>query len=450
MAAVRTKVEELPESKVRLEIEVGDDDLQHAIEHAAQDLAGELRIPGFRKGKAPLRVVAARVGRETLMGEAVRSHIGGWFWNAAAQTGVQPVSQPDVEFDLPGEGEAFRFTATVAVPPKPEVADWTALEVGAAEPEVPAEAVDAEVERLRATVAELTTADRPARAGDTLVVDVEGDKGTQRDYVLELGRGHLVQEVEAALLGAGSGDRKNVDFELADGTTGKVEIAVKEVKESVLPPLDDDLARAASEFDTLAELRADIEERLREQLAGELEAKFREDATDALVAATPIATVEPLVERRTAEILSGLLRSLESRGIAADAYLAMTGQTQEALVGRLRAEAEQSVKREVVLDAAAEKLGIETSDDEVEELIREQADDVGEDAEEALALMREHGGFEKLKADLRLKKALDEIVSGVKRIPVDLASARQKLWTPEKEKGDREAKIWTPGSEEVR
>jgi trigger factor len=227
-------------------------------------------------------------------------------------------------------------------------------------------------------------------------------------------------------------------------------LTVKDLKEKSLPELDDELARAATEFDTLAELRTSIEERLHEQLAAELEAQFRESAVDALAAASAIEGIEPLVERRAAELWAGISRSLEMRGIPAETYLTMTGQSESDLVERLRAEATRAVSRELVLEAVAEKLDLSVTDEEVETLVREQAEEGGEGPDEILAALRQRGGFERLRSDLRLRKALDEIVAGVKRIPVELAQAREKLWTPEKEKGGTGMKIWTPGNEEAR
>jgi trigger factor len=450
--AVRTKVEELPESRVRLEVEVPEEDVQHALEHAASDLAASLRIPGFRKGKAPTQVVAARVGREALWEEAVRSHLDGWFWNAAATSGVRPVASPEVDVGdgPPEEGQGFRFTATVAVVPTPELADWTELEVGVPEAEVPAEVVDAELDVLRRSVAELAPVDhRPAQPADVVVLDMEGAEigATQRDYVLEIGSGRLVDEIEAAVVGMSAGESKEVEFELLDERKGTVEVTVKEVREPVLPPLDDEVAKAASEFETLAELRSDIEAQLREQLEGELDLKLRQDAADALVAASTFDSIEPMVERRTAELAAGFVRSLERRGIGLETYLAMTGQTQEQIVGRLRDEAEQALKRELALDAVADQLELEVSDEEIEALVRREAAETGEDPDAFLAAAHESAGFEQLRGDLRMRKALDEIVAGVKRIPVELARAREKLWTPEKEKAPTEMKIWTPGSE---
>jgi trigger factor len=451
MAFVKTKVEELPESRVRLDVEVPEEDVAHAFEHAATDMAESLRLPGFRKGKAPVPVVVARVGREAVWQEALRGHLDSWFWSAAETSGIRPVASPEVEFDgLPDDGGTFKFSATVAVMPKPEVADWTTLEVPFAEAELPAEAVDAELDRLRDTVAELAPVeDRPVREGDTVVLDILGEGvPPQRDYVTEVGADRLVNEIDDALPGMERGATKSVDIQGAEGQL-PVEVTVKEIKEKVLPEADDELARSASEFETLEELRAEIESRLLEQLTEELEIRFREAAVDELVNASEVETVEPLVERRTAELWSGIARSLQMRGISTETYLTMTGQSADEVVARLRAEAEQSLARELVLDAAASKLGVEVPDEEIDELIESQSEE-GDDIEESKRLLQENGGYERIRADLRLKKALDEIVAGVKRIPVELAAARDKLWTPEKEKEGTKMNIWTPGSEEAR
>jgi trigger factor len=447
MAFVKTKVEELPESRVRLDVEVPEEDVAHAFEHAATDMADSLRLPGFRKGKAPVPVVVARVGREAVWQEALRGHLDSWFWSAAETSGIRPVASPEVEFDgLPDDGGTFKFSATVAVMPKPEVADWTTLEVPFAEAEVPSEIVDAELDRLRETVAELAPVeDREVQEGDTVVLDILGEGvPPQRDYVTEVGADRLVNEIDDALPGMKRGETKSVEIQGDEGQL-TVEVNVKEIKEKVLPEADDELARSASEFETLQELRAEIESRLLEQLTEELEIRFREAAVNA----SEVETVEPLVERRTAELWSGIARSLQMRGISTETYLTMTGQSADEVVARLRAEAEQSLARELVLDAAASKLDVEVPDEEIDELIESQSEE-GDDVAESKRLLQENGGYERIRADLRLKKALDEIVAGVKRIPVELAAARDKLWTPEKEKEGTMMNIWTPGSEEAR
>ena len=446
MDRVQTQVEELPENRVRLTVQVPSHDVHHAVEHAADDLAQSVKVPGFRKGKVPRQVLLQRVGRERLMTEAVESHIGGWFWNAAERTRVRPVEQPEYDFELPQTAdEDWEFTATVAVQAKPDVPDWKQLEVGIAEVEVPEELVQAELDALRSTIAELVPVEgRPVAPDDTVVVDLVAEDETRRDYVVELGRGAVVEEIEQGLVGMNAGETKDMTFELADGSSQSIAATVKEIKEKVLPPLDDDLARSASEFETLAELRGDVESRLREQIEEEVETRFRADAADALVAASKVDAAGPLVESRTRELLRGFARQVEARGVSLDTFLAMTGQPPEELVARLREEAERSVARELVLDAVAEQLGIDVPDAEVEELVREQAEALGDDAEEMLVALREGGRFESLREDLRLRKALDQVAAEVQRIPLAQAEARDAIWTPDKENPPTETKLWTP------
>ena len=303
-----------------------------------------------------------------------------------------------------------------------------------------------------ASLAELVPAgDRPAREGDTVVVDLDGEQvGTQRDYVTEVGSGRLVEELDAALPGMAAGETKSVSLALGDGATTDVDMTVKEIKEPVLAELDDEFAKSASEFDTLADLRADLEDRIREAIADEAEAAFRESAVDAVVDATSFDVPGSLVDRRASELFTGLARSLADRGISLEVYLATTGQSQEDVAMRLRAQADRAIRRELVLDAVADKLGIEVTDEEVETFVRDQSEAVGDDPDTTLATLRERGALEALRADLRLRKALDEIAAGVKPIPVELAQAREQLWTPEKEKSTSGMNIWTPGSEEAR
>jgi trigger factor len=445
---MHAQVEELPENRVRMTVQVPSHDVHHAVEHAASDLAQSAKIRGFRKGKVPRQVLVQKIGRERLLTEAIESHIGGWFWNAAARTRVRPIAQPEYEFDLPASDDSdWEFSATFPVQEKPELADWTTLEVGAIEPEVPEELVQQELDALRATLAELVPVeDRRVAADDTVIVDLVSPNGeTRRDYVIELGRGAVVDEVEEGVVGMSAGETKEIPFELADDSTQNVSVTVKEIKEKVLPELDDELARSGSEFETLAELREDIEARLRGQIEEEIDAQFRSDVVDTLVTASKVVAAGPLVEARTRELVRGLARQVEARGIAFETYLAMSGQQPEQLVARLREEASRSVARELVLEAAADRLGIEVPDEEIEALVREQASAADDDVDDTLIRLRESGRFETLREDVRLRNALDRIASEVKRIPKELAEARESIWTPDKEKQPTETKLWTPG-----
>jgi trigger factor len=447
---VKATVEELPESKVRMTVEVPSGDVEHAIDHAASDLAGNLKIPGFRKGKVPMPVLLARVGKDRLYAEAVESHIGGWFRAALRETNVRPVQAPEYDYELPpSPSDAFQFTATVAVQPKPELADWSSLEVPAAEAEVPDELIEAELEVLRSTVADLAPVDgRPAREGDVLLVDlVSRDGDAQRDYVVELGGDRLLPEIEEALVGLEPGAETEVSYRQPDDGEAKLTATVKELHEKVLPPVDDELAKAATEFDTLGELRAEIETRLGVQLQEELDSQFRTAVVDALVEATDFEVADGLVQTRAVELWNALVRSLERRGISAEAYLQLSNRSPQEIQAEIEEEARRALAREIALEAAADKLGIEVSDEEVDELIRAEADS-DEEADELVGQVKTAGRYEALRADLRLRRALDRLAAEVKRIPMDLARARDKLWTPEKEKPETATKLWTPGSKE--
>jgi len=448
---METRVEELGDDRVRLTVDVTAHDVHHAVEHATADLASSVKFPGFRPGKVPTPVLVQRLGKERIYAEAVDTHISGWFWNAAGQARIRPIGQPEFDYELPSADDAgWQFTATVPVQPKVQIVDWVGLEVPKPEAEVPAELVDQELEALRETVAELIPAgDRPARNGDTLVIDIASPDGSeQRDTVVELGVGRLVDEIETALRGTSAGETKTVSYELADESAASVEITVKDVKEKVLPELDDELARSASEFDTLADLRADIEARLREQLEVEIANAFRANAVDTLVRESKVSPAGALVESRTRELLTGFIRSLERRGIPPETYLQISGRTPEQLTEAMRGEAAQSVARELALEAAADRLDLQVTDEEVKALVREQAEEADEDADNVIEELWHSGRHEDVREDIRLRAALDRIVAEVKPIPVEVAEAREAIWTPDKEKPDTESKLWTPGSKE--
>jgi trigger factor len=437
-------IEELGDDRVRLTVDVPAHDMHHAVEHAANDLAQSARIPGFRKGKVPRPVLLQRIGKEALYSEAVDSHIGGWFWNAAARARVNPVAQPEYEYELPEDDKNdWRFSATVEVQPKPEPADWTTLEVPKAEAEVPEEAVQAELTALQSTAAELTPVDgRPAQDGDVAVIDLLAPDGTaQRDYVVELGSGRLVEEIENGLRGLSVGESREIVYELADGSRRNATVELKQLHEKVLPPLDDAVVKQASEFDTLDELRTDIENRLRQQIEDEIEGIFRASAADALVQATEFVPRGPLVEMRMRELLNGLARQLESRGIDAESYFRLTGQSSQQLADRMYAEAALSVAREAVLEAVADKLGIQVTDDEIRSELREAGE-----SDEDIESFVEAGGADRIRDDLRLKKALDRVAAEVKPIAPELHEARESIWTPEQDQPKTDTKIWTPGS----
>jgi trigger factor len=241
-----------------------------------------------------------------------------------------------------------------------------------------------------------------------------------------------------------TGETREIRFELPDDQLGKVDATVKEIKEKVLPPLDDELAKAASEFDTLGDLRGEIEDRLRAQIEAEAEEAFRRAALDRLVEASNVRVDGPLVEARTRTLLESFDEMLRRRGGSLDAYVQITGTSPNDLVARFRDEARRSVAGELVLEAAADKLGLEVGDEQVDEAVRERF----EEPDRVIEQLRASGAYETERESLRLAAALDRIAAEVKRIPLDQERAREAIWTPDKESAKTETKLWTPGSKE--
>jgi trigger factor len=439
------QVEELADNKVRLTVDVPKADVHHAVEHAASDLAESVKIPGFRKGKVPMPVLLSRIGKERLFSEAIESHIAGWYGNAVARARIRPAEQPELDYELPAtDDQDWHFTATVSVLPKPAVADWTKLQVPYAEPEVPEDYVDHELNVLRSTIAELAPVEgRPAQQGDTVVIDLLAGDGGQRDYVVELGSGRLLPELEEQLVGMSAGETNAVELDRpGEAEPAPVEVAMKEIKEKVLPPLDDELARSASEFETLDELRTDIEQRIREQLDAEADEAFRRATLDTLVEASNVRVDGPVVDARTRTLLRELDGVLRRSGGSLDTYLQLSNEPAEALVARLREQAAASVAGEMLLEAAADQLGITVSDEDVDQSFRDRF----EEGDKVIEQAREAGVYESEREAMRLARALDRIASEVERIPPEQAAAREAIWTPEKEKPKTDTKLWTPGS----
>jgi len=462
---METTVKELPDSRVRVDVDVDPKDVEGSINRTAQQLGKDMKLPGFRKGKVPAEMVVQRLGRQTVLTQALESSLGDWYERAMLESGVNPVGDPKLDLsDLPEEGKPLRFSIEVAVRPGAELGEYKGLEVGRAEPEVPEEAVETEISRLREGFARLNPVERAANKGDVVLIDYEGkiggepfEGGSARDYLLELGEGRVLPELERGLEGAVPGAKRQVDVTFPDdypaeevaGKTAVFDVEVKEVREKELPELNDDFASEASEFDTLDELREDISEKIREVLDRQIAERFQEDALDAAVDKAKVELPQPVIEARAEEMWRRVERSLRRQGMEPDNYLQLQGKTREQMIEEARPDAERALRREAVLAAVAESEGIEiTEEDELEALqIPPGHEDHGHpEPADALREIRESGREELFKDDLRMRRALELIAEGAKPIPMEQAQAREEIWTPEKEREEKGA-LWTPGSE---
>jgi trigger factor len=448
-----TTVTELPESRVRVEVQVGPEEVQSRVEHKARQLGRELKLPGFRRGKVPAPLVIQRVGREAVLEEAVRDTLGSWYADAILTAGIVPVGDPQLDLgDLPPQGQALNFSIEIGVLPKAQLGQYSGLEVGRAEPQVEEQLVDQEVERLREGLAKLQTVERPAASGDFVVIDYLGslvqDSGAQepfeggegRDQLVELGSDSLIPGFEDALVGAQAGDTRTValDFpadyghEQLAGRPASFAVTVKEVKRKDLPALDEDFAIDAG-FDTVEDLRQDIRARLLQVADQRVQGEFRDAALDAAVAKASVQVTPALIEARAQEMWERMLHSLSHRGITREAYLQIDGRPEQEILAELAPDAERALRREAVLTAVVEAEGIEPSEPAVLEALTPTAEREGLSPEELLQRLRDAGRLEELREDLAARQAIDLIAAQAKPIPLEQAQAREKLWTPEKE-----------------
>jgi trigger factor len=463
---MKTTVEKQGDARVQIEAEVPAEEVAKAIDKTAARLGGEMKIPGFRKGKVPPEMVLQRVSREGVLTEAIEEALPDWYEAALLDADVDPIGSPRIKMgDLPPEGEPLKITLEVGVLPEGKLSDYKGLEVGKEEIAVPEGAVEQELERLQQGFAKLNAVERAAKEGDVLLIDFKGsvdgeefEGGEGKDYLLELGAGQVVPGFEEALAGASAGESHvaNFDFpadyhaEQLQGKTAKFDIEVKEVREKEIPELDDDFAAEASEFDTLEELRSEMESKILEAIEGQAQNGFRERALDVAADKVEVKLTEDLIAARAEETWNRAARTLAQQGIDPERYLQAQGATREEMVKQARPEAERGLRREVALQAVAEAEAIEITDEDFLEALAVPPghEDHGHpEPAEALAELRETGRDKLVARDLRMRKALDFIADSATPISMEKAKARDEMWTPEKERKEKGG-LWTPGDPE--
>jgi trigger factor len=468
---VKTTVTELADSRVRVQVEVPPGELEGSIERKAQQLARELKLPGFRRGKVPAPLVIRRVGREAVLEQTVRDALSTWYSDAIDSAGIVPVGDPQLDLgSLPPEGEALEFSIEIGVVPKAELGGFEDLEVPRREPVVEDELIEREIELIRDRLARLQTASRPAAKGDFVVVDYrgwlqrgdsEGERGGRgrrlpggdgRDQLVELGGGNLLEGFEEGLLGAQAGETRTVEVsfpsdysnaELA-GRQATLEVTVKEVKAKQLPDVDEDLAIDAG-FDGLPELREDIRGRLLELEQARIEGEFRQAALDAVVARARVGVTPELVKARAREMWERMLRALSRRGISPEGYAQVSGRSEQETLAELEPDAEQALRREAVLTAIVAAEGITVSDEELLRDVGPTAEREGIEPAMLLEQLRSAGRLDELREEEAARKAVELIAARAKPISVGQAQARERLWTPGGERPEEPEAVAAPG-----
>lgn len=436
---MKTDVEELSPTRVKLTIEVPFEELKPNVDRAYREVARQVRIPGFRPGRVPPRVIDQRIGRGAVLEQAVQEAVPQLYGKALEENDVFALGQPAVEITKLDDGKELAFTAEVDVRPKFDVPDIDGMPVTVENADVDPDQVEEYIGSLRERFASLKGADRPVETGDFVSIDLsaEADGKAVEDaqasgISYEVGSGRMLDGLDEALVGMSAGESKTFTAELAGGelagTQADVTVKVDSVKVKELPELDDDFAQSASEFDTLGELRAGTRKQLENMRRAGQAGQARERALDALLARVDIPLPEDLVDREIASRRRSLADRLERSGNTMDEYLEATNQSAEELDTQFAEDARRSVKAGFILDklATQEELGVDQ--DELAAYVTEQAYRMGVSPDRLAQELSERGQLASVAADVLRGKALTLIaerasVTDEAGRPVDVKAA---------------------------
>ena len=428
-------VTKLEENKVRLDVEVSPERVKQGVDAKIRELGRQVRVPGFRPGKAPRRVIENRLGRDYIYMEALQDQLPGWYSQAVVETDLRPIDQPEIHFDDPlDEEEGFKFSATVEVRPEAALGDYRGVEVPRREVEVTEEAVEDQLEELRGQFATLAAVEeRPAQDGDFVILDFSGERlaggpieGAQaEDYMLEIGRGELLPDFEENIVGMEAGGRKRfgvtfpVDYEEESlrGESVLFSVHVKEIKERDLPPLDDEFVKEASEFETLDELRAAVREQLEAAAEQRVDGEFRGRVLDVVAEGAEVEVPGVMVHEKAHEMVDSFERSIRAQGMDPEQYYQLAGTDHGEFEERISPDAEDTVRKELVLDAVAAAEGIVADEEEVMHEIGHLAEEAERSPEEIAEAMRRNGTYAMLEEEISRQKALDFLVENATPVP---------------------------------
>ncbi len=419
-------------NKVRLTVELDEAEVDEALAEVLRRLARDVRVPGFRPGKVPRKVMEARMGGAgALRGEAIREAIPDFYARAVADTETDPIDQPDIDITAGEESGPVSFEAVVLVRPTVSIPGYGGLVVTLPSLAVSDDEVEAQIDRLRATSGELVDVTRPIQTGDQVTLDITGvrsepdDDGddndlTASDFLYEVGSDGVVPGLDDQLVGAKAGATITFDSELeALAQTVAFTVEVKDVKELSLPDADDTWAAEASEFDTLAELRTDISERLQQRKTVEGQMALQQKTVEALVELVTEEIPEQLVVSELRERIHDLNHRLEGQGMNLGQFLGVTGRSEEEFLEELRAGALQSVKADLALRALVEAESIELTDDELDEELAAMGARLDMDAATVRSQLEQAGRLSAVRSDRRKAKAMRWLMDSVELIDED-------------------------------
>ena len=419
---MKSAVETLNPTRVRLTVEVPFDELKPSLDSAYKKIASQVNVPGFRRGKVPPRIIDQRFGRAVVLEEAVNDALPRLYTRAVVDSNVRVLGQPDIDITDFADGTELKFTAEVDVRPEIELPDYAGIEVTVDDAEVSDEVVEGELTGLRERFATLTTADRAAGQGDFVAIDLSAtadgepiEDAHAKGMSYEIGSGSLLDGLDEAVTGLSAGETATFETTLVTGDHAgdevDVEVKVNTVKERQLPELDDEFALLASEYDTLDELRAGLRERLERVRRLTQVGQARDRVLDALLERVDL----PLPEQAVADAVEARRHDLEHHrlepaGLTLEAYLEADGRSEDDLMSDLRKDAQRSIKAEFVLDAIADKEQVSVGEGELGEHIVRSAVRYGMAPDDFAKQVIDAGQQGMLVGEVRRGKALTAVV----------------------------------------
>ena len=414
---MKAVVEPLEGNKVKLSVEVDEQEFEKALDAAFRKMAHDVRVPGFRPGKAPRRVLEARIGADVARREALQQSLPDFYAQAVLENDVEPIAPPEIDITAGEEAGPIAFDAVVEVMPVVTVPGYEGLRVTVPAVAPTDEEIAAQVERLRQQHGELTAVGRPAKDGDHVTIDLKGYRHDQpveglnaEDFMYEVGTGSVLPQLDEELRGTKVGDILKFNATVGDGEEATIQILVKDVKEKVLPDVTDEWAGEASEFETVAELEADIRNRL--SLIKRMQAQFalRNNVVESLVELVADDMPESLIGAEMERRLHNLAHRLASQQVTMAQYIEASGTTQEAVIEELRTEATAAVKADVALRAVAEAEAIEVTEEDLDNEVARLAERMGEKPDKVRKQLDRADQMPAVRSELRNSKALEWLV----------------------------------------
>ena len=418
------QVEKLEKNMAKLTIEVSAEDLDKAMEKAYQKQKSRISLPGFRKGKAPRKMIESMYGKGVFMEDAVNSLVPQEYTKALGECDLEIVSQPEINVTQMEPGKALIFTADVAVKPEVTLGDYKGVEVPKSEITVTDEEVDAEVKKEQDKNARtVAVEDRAAANGDITTIDFEGfvdgvafEGGKGTDYALTLGSGTFIPGFEDQLVGANTGDHVEVKVtfpeeyqakELA-GKEAVFQCDVKKIETKEVPELDDEFAKDVSEFDTLAEYKEDVKKNLTEKKEKEARTAKENAAVDKAIENAQMDIPDLMIQTQCRQMMDDFARRMQQQGLSMDQYFQFTGQSMDKMMEDMKPQALKRIQTRLVLEKVAEAENIQPSEEEITEEIQKMADAYKMEADKIREAIGE-SGLEQMKKDMAVQKAVTVI-----------------------------------------